>query len=59
MAATPWAEEEEGNSGGWWAGEQKAGGLSCSPGRRGQGRQSRRPQRKDGDSEKIRQDVLD
>jgi len=26
----PWAEEEAGNSGGWWVGEQKVGGLNFS-----------------------------
>ena len=32
-AATPWAEEEEdGNSGGWWMGEQKVGSLNFEPG---------------------------
>jgi len=28
----PWAEEEEGNSGGWWVGEQEVGGLNPEPG---------------------------
>jgi len=26
----PWAEEEEGNSGGWWVGENEVGGLNRS-----------------------------
>jgi len=29
-AATPWAEEAEGNRGGWWAGEKEVGGLSVT-----------------------------
>jgi len=27
----PWAEEEEGKSGGWWTGENEVGGLTRSP----------------------------